>query len=132
MEKTRVLIDTNVLIKLFRGNKTVEKHLKSIGNGNIIVSDITIIEMLVGCTSVNKRKDFEEQLKAYGKAIVDKDIIEKTKTLIRRYAPINEKPIQIPDMIIASNAIWENIELLTYNKKDFEFIKELKFHKFSK
>jgi len=132
MAKNKIIIDTNVLIKLFRGNKFVEEHLNQIGKGNLIVSDITILEMLTGCNTVEKRKQLEEQLKAYGKAVVDSDIIEKAKTILRRYAPTQLNSLQLPDIIIAANAIWEDIELLTYNKKDFEFIKELKLHKFSR
>ena len=63
------------------------------------------------------------------------DLINKSKSeerlrfngLIQAYHDRHSK--WIPDALIAAIALSNNIELFTYNKKDFDFIPELKLYK---
>ena len=131
-KKVEILIDTNILIKLFRKNKTIEELLLKFNNKNIYVSDITVMELLIGCDTVDKRKTIENEIKGFGVSEIIPEIIDLAKSLIKRYAINNPGRVQLADMIIAASAVYEEIELLTHNKKDFEFIKELKLHPLSK
>ncbi len=132
MAKNQTMIDTNIYIKYFRGSVGIKQLFEKVGLQNMVISDITVMELLIGCNTIEKRKQTEESLKFFNIATVDSEIIEKAVSLIKRYAVSNFGNLQLPDIIIAANAIFENIPLLTHNKKDFEFIKELKLHPLSK
>jgi len=132
MAKNQIIIDTNIYIKYYRGVTAIKQLFEKIGFKNMVVSDITVMELLIGCNTIQKRKETEEGIKLFKIATVDNEIIEKAILLIKRYAVSNSGNLALPDIIIAANAIYENIPLLTHNKKDFEFIKELKLHPLSK
>ena len=61
---------------------------------------------------------------------IDSYISEIAIELIEEYSKSHN--LMIPDAIIAATAILQQIELFTYNTKDFHFIKELKLYKPSK
>ncbi len=131
------MIDTNILIIMFKEKnkgkaKEIIAELNKYDNNDVFVSEISHLELLIGATSIEKRKQLETQLKAYGKACLNADITDKTFTLVRRYAINRAGNIGLADMIIAAHAIHENLTLYTHNKKDFEFIKELQLHPLSK
>lgn len=86
--------------------------------------------MFSGCNTVQKRTDLIEQLKRYNKAIVDAEVIERTIKLVQRYA-INYK-LFAADAIIAANDVISDLELYTFNKKDFEFIQEIDLYSVSR
>ena len=126
MAKQKVLIDTSVFISNFRGDKTARKLLRQIGDSNIVVSQLTAIELFAGCNTIQKRKEMEKLLNSYYTAKVNSVVIEKTISLTKRYA-INHN-VFAADCIIAANAVVLDIPLLTFNTSDFEFIKELRLY----
>jgi len=79
--------------------------------------------LFAGCNTKNKRIELEHQLNTYFIEKVNEKVIEKTISLVKRYAIGHN--VFAADCIIAANAIVLNIPLLTFNKSDFEFIKEL-------
>ncbi len=40
----------------------------------------------------------------------------------------NEKGIKIPDALIAASSVYNNIELFTLNRKDFDFAPHLRLY----
>ena len=76
----KCLVDTSVLIALFRKNENAKLALDSLAENNAYICDITFLEILAGC----------------------------------------------------SFAIYYNMELLTFNKKDFDFIQDINIHNLSK
>jgi len=86
MAKQRVLIDTSVLISNFRGNTVARDLLDKIGEDNIVVSQITIIELFAGCNTVEKRRELEKQLNTYYTAKINGSVIGKAISLTKRYA----------------------------------------------
>jgi len=43
-----ILIDTNILIEIYRNNTSIIETVKKIGQDNIAISDITCAEMFYG------------------------------------------------------------------------------------
>jgi len=131
-----LLVDTNIIIHIFRQNKEVKELVDSFVDLQLCISEITYLEIITGCNTIEKRNESEYKLETYNLISITSSTIEKAKSLIKRYTitsfKLNKKSISIADIIIAACAIENNLELLTYNKKDFEFIKELKIHEFSK
>ncbi len=58
---------------------------------------------------------------------IDTGISKAFKGIVLNYS--FNHPIKIPDALIAATAIHLGIPLYSYNKKDFDFIPEIKFYK---
>ncbi len=56
--------------------------------------------------------------------ILDRSITNAAINLIEQYS--KSHGLQIPDALIAATAICHDMELLTYNIKDFKFIQDIK------
>ena len=122
MEST-VLLDTNILIAAFRKNPEAIDFLAK-KQYDFVISDITVMEIFAGCKTVSKRKAFEKTLAFYSIAPFTESVSRKAISLIKRYAIMNQ-PIHLPDMLIAATALNCKLPLKTFNKKDFEFIREI-------
>ncbi|MBI4647228.1 MAG: type II toxin-antitoxin system VapC family toxin [Bacteroidia bacterium] len=123
MEKKRkVLADSNLLIDAFRGKISAKKKLEN-NEFLIVLSDITLMELYAGCNSIEKRTRLEEQLKYYATAPITNIVAEKAISLIKRY--VKNYQIHIPDIIIAATSLHYGLPLITSNKRDFEYIKEI-------
>ena len=113
MSGSSVLIDTNILIYLFKGNERIYELLRE---RDIWVSFITEMELLAfdghSATELQTVKKFLAQCK-----IVDINrSIKDTAIDIRR-----SNKVKLPDAIIAATAHYLNIPLLTADK-DFNAI----------
>lgn len=123
-----ILIDSNLIIGTLRGNENVKQILATFPPAVLCISEITLMEVLIGCNTVQKRNDVEQMLKAFHLVKTDEQVIAKTISLIKRYAVEvykQQKTIMLADAIIAASALVHNLPLLTLIKKDFDFIREL-------
>jgi len=50
------LVDTSVLIALFRRNDEAKLALETLTSGNAYVCDITVLEILAGCVTSERRE----------------------------------------------------------------------------
>ena len=94
--------------------------------GRIAVSVITVLELYQGVTSKKRKYELEKQLKAYQIVPLNDQISLAAILLMKKYIP--ESLLLPPDGLIAATAIHFQLELYTDNKKDFDFIKGLKFY----
>lgn len=127
MAKGYYLVDTCVLISLFRGNKEAKGLIEKI-KGRIAISVITELELYKGAKTKERKKELSRQLEVYAKAVIDKDICLKAINIIKKYNS-GKREVFIADSLIAATAIINEIPLLTYNTNDFSFIEELKLYK---
>lgn len=120
MEK--VFVDTDVMIDFLRGYKPrIKNFFKRIENGGIkaYTSWINIVELYSGVDSEEKDPIISELLSIL--EIIGQDIKStKLAGYIRR-----QYNLSLADSIIASLTIKNNLKLLTFNKKDFQKIKDL-------
>ncbi|WP_293745199.1 type II toxin-antitoxin system VapC family toxin [uncultured Pedobacter sp.] len=115
-----VLCDTNILIHAFNGNVTTIKALAEIGFANIVLSSITTMELLQGMGNKAELAQMKKKIKYYDIIHFDSHISQKSIDLIESFKLSHH--LQIPDAIIGATAIVSEIELFTYNKKDFDFM----------
>lgn len=124
--KQLILCDSNIIISLFRGRKNVKATLEKIGSQNIAFSIISYAEIIYGT-----RKSDLKKIKLFfdGHILIDIDtgISKVFKGIVLNYS-FNHH-IKIPDALIAATAIYLGIPLYSENKKDFDFIPEIIFHK---
>ncbi len=83
------------------------------------------MELLNGCQNkmeVNQLSEFIERFKILH---ITERVSTKTLELFENYRLSHG--VQIPDMLIASTALVNDIRLISKNRKDFSFIKGLDF-----
>jgi predicted nucleic acid-binding protein len=88
-----ILCDTNIFIHAFNGNPATISALTQIGTAEMVLSAITVMELLQGQKAV--------------------ELIDLFKL---------SHGLQIPDAIIGATALIHQLPLFTYNIRDFNFI----------
>lgn len=121
-----VLCDTNILIHAFNGNQDTISKLETIGFQNVILSSITVMELLQGMGNKTELSQMKKKIRYYDVIHLDDKISSKAIELIEKYKLSHN--LQIPDAIIGATAIVHRIELFTYNKKDFEFMPQISLY----
>jgi predicted nucleic acid-binding protein len=119
-----VLCDTNVLINYFNGNTNTISNLEEIGFDNIVLSSITVMELLQGMTTKVELLQMKKLLSYYDVLHFNQEVSVKAIDLIEAFKLSHN--LQIPDAIIGASAIVYGLQLFTYNLKDFRFMPELK------
>jgi predicted nucleic acid-binding protein len=135
MEKRKkYLVDTSVIIALFRGNDDAKEVLEGLDAENTYICDITVMEILAGCFTVEKRGRTMAMLSAFRRVSSSELVSAKALQLMERYCirQIGRPALMLPDCLIAANALVYKMELVTFNKKDFVFIKGINIHYRSK
>ena len=120
-----ILVDTDILIKVFRGNVLLKKQIDKI-HGKFGISVITVFELYEGANSQRKIQELNKQLKVYQIFYLNEEISLRAIQLYKLYK--SKKNLYVADTLIAATAIENNLELFTENKKDYDFINELKFY----
>ena len=118
-----VLCDTNVLIYAFNGHQSTINQMEVIGFENILLSSITVMELLQGMGNKAELVQMKKKIRYYDVIQFDEKISEKSIELIEHFKLSHN--LQIPDAIIGATAIIHQIDLYTYNKKDFDFMPNL-------
>jgi len=122
--KKLILLDTNIVIGLLRGEKQESQIVASLGYENTAISTISILEIYYGMFK-NEAKDTKIALSKFNKLHLDKEICQKAIEIMLAYS--SNRPM-LPDCLIAATIIVCNAELYTHNKKDFVYIKGVKLY----
>jgi predicted nucleic acid-binding protein len=129
----KVICDTDVMIDFW--DETNSRHVDTvvllenkIGLGNIVLSAITKMELLVGATNKKDLARINKQLTRFNIALINDDITLKSLSLVQKHSLSHG--LSLPDSLIASTAIITGLPLFTYNVKDYKFLSELTLYKF--
>jgi len=124
---TKFLLDTNVLISMFRNKGMVRSRIKEVGFCNCVVSEISIAELFYGAAKGGRLENFKDidnvlrrfevlpifpYLEQYGKV---KALLESQGQRIDDF-----------DILIGVTALQNNYTMVTANVKHLERIPELK------
>ena len=121
-----VLCDTNIFIHAFNGEAKTISTLESIGYDNILLSSITVMELYQGMGNKKELREMKKKIRYYDVIEVDAEISKLATQLIDQFNLSHG--LLIPDAIIAASAVVHQIELFTYNVKDFQFISGIKLY----
>ena len=123
---TDILLDTNVLIYLYKQDPKILQFSRTIAGKTPGISIVTYMEMLVG-----SRND-EEELRIQG-FLTNFEVIPENMVIARDVAVTirhrGNKSLRAPglaDAIIGHTALFLNLPLVTNNSKDFAAFKSLK------
>jgi predicted nucleic acid-binding protein len=120
MEKELVILDSNILIDMMRSVKTTLHQVEEIGMENVVISSITVIEVLNGARNRMDFNKIENNIKDIPVIHFTENISKMAEEFSRKFSMAN--PTQVPYLIIGATAIHFNLKLFTHNKKDFRFI----------
>jgi predicted nucleic acid-binding protein len=120
-----VIIDTDILIDVSRGNETAIVYLQNLAmNGALAVSLITQMELLVGCRNKQETVLLDKFLKRFQIIKLNEAISMLAVDLLRQYRLSHG--LLMPDALIAATALSLNSDLATKNQRDYRFIDTLK------
>ena len=115
------LIDTNIFITILKG----DAKLKSLVENMPCALDTTVYaELIQGSKNKAQVQKIEKYLTRCELIHFDKSVSQKTLDLIRKYSKSHN--LMFGDAIIAATCLENDLTLMTYNVKDFRFIKGLK------
>lgn len=105
-----LLLDTNILIDVLRGQEAALGWLEQ--QGQVTISVITWIEVLVGCRE-GEAERLEPWLESFPRLALDQAIARETVQLRQRHG------LKVPDAINLATATCHGLTLATRNSRDF-------------
>lgn len=84
------------------------------------------MELMLGAANKADMAKIIRKLRRFNIALINNDITLKSFDLLQNYRLSHG--LSLPDSIIAATALITDLELFTYNIKDFKFIAQLKFY----
>lgn len=121
-----ILCDTDIFIEAFKNNALATGSLRRIGFQNIALSAITLMELYFGALNKRELLKIKSRLQKLEIINLDQEITETAINMVEKYA--KSHGLHIPDALIAATAICRGMQLLTYNVKDFKFVKGIKLY----
>src|SRR5438132_6016534 len=118
------LIDTNVLSRIFTGDKNVKDFIETL---DAAICTVVYVECLQGSKSIREKRIVESYLSRFELNHITFDISTRTIDLIRTYS--NTHGLLLADALIAATCLEDKLALLTYNVNDFQFIHNLRYVK---
>ena len=115
------LIDTNVLSRIFTGDKNVKDFIETL---DAAVCTVVYVECLQGSKSNREKQIVESYLSRFELNHMTFDISTRTIDLIRTYS--NTHGLLLADALISATCLEGNLTLVTYNVNDFQFIQNLR------
>jgi len=122
-----ILCETNILIEFYKNNLQIVQELRQLGQDEIAISIVTQAELYFGALNKAALERIRRHLSALHQITFDTSISKEFLRLIETYS-LSHK-LSLPDALIASTALVNNLELYTLNVKDFQFISGLKSYK---
>ena len=132
MAAKQVICDTDVVIDYLdasqcRHLQTKEIFEDKIRLNNVVLSGITQIELMLVALNKQDLVKIKKSIFRFIIILVNEDINTKASSLIEKYALRHGQAL--PDSLIAATGIVRDLELITYNIKDYKFISELNLFK---
>ena len=122
--KKIILCDTNIIIEFLKETPKDVENIESLGKDSIYVSSITVGELYFGALNKVELNKIRKKINSLVHIPITEAISDIFEDLMLKYS-LSHK-LTIPDALIAATALYFDIELFTYNLKDFRFIKGLR------
>lgn len=123
-----ILLDTNIVIYLFNGDKEIAGRLDLYSPREVAISFITLGELLFGALHSRKIDHNVQKVTEFSDAV---QVIHSSRELCRRYGTLKHQSIKTGsfpgdhDLWIAATALQNNALLVTNNEKNFRKIPDL-------
>lgn len=117
-----ILLDTNVLIEILKGNQATQDTLATM-QSPFYISVITAMELIYGARNKAEVARLKGFIQLFSVLYLSEAISRRASRLVTEYA--KSHTLDIPDSLIAATALENRARLFTYNRKDFQFIPDL-------
>ena len=121
-----VICDTNVFGHYFIGHESTANEIKRIGEANILLPSVAWMEILRGSADSKAQTIIEKRIARFSVIHIDENISVRATQLIQAYHLSHG--LNIPDALIAATALELDLELFTYNTKDFKFLPNIRLY----
>ncbi|MEO6843888.1 MAG: PIN domain-containing protein [Ginsengibacter sp.] len=125
-EHLEVIIDTDILIKAYRGDSINIANLKLL-KGSYCISVMSAVELIAGSKNIKQFTSLNKVLRVYPIIHFDESISKMAFKVYKDYI-LSHSP-KLFDCLIAATALNKKFLIYTDNKKDFNFIEGIKFYK---
>lgn len=122
MEAIAYLVDTDILIDISKGIEAAMQYVENLP-GEVFVSAITEMELIVGARNKKEIKEIEEFINNYKTISLDTAVTKEAYFLLKEHAQTHG--LTIPDALIAATAKSKNLKIATRNARHFKPIKNL-------
>ena len=131
-QASRVLIDSDVLIWLTRGNANALATIQS--TPDWVISAVSYMELAQGCRNKTELKAMQKAFKSSADD-AQPDIVPITQTISNLACTLVEKyalshSVHLADALIAATAMTHSLSLITSNNKQFSAFNGLKIQVF--
>lgn len=126
-KRMKYLLDTNVLIAMFRKQHGIRESILQVGVNNCFVSEVTIAELKVGAYKTNDPRQWREVKETSDAFSIipitasDFDLYARNRALLENQGA----RIDSFDLLIGSSAVNNGLAIVTHNKKHFARIPNL-------
>lgn len=111
------LVDTNIFSEIFKGNAPVKQFVE---NRSPAIDATVYIENLQGSKSNQEKARIKKYLSKFIVFYQTEEISRRAIALIDQYS--NSHGLMLADAQIAAVCLENDLTLITYNAKDFQFI----------
>jgi predicted nucleic acid-binding protein len=119
-----IIVDTDILIDVGRGDQLALNHLETLETNSIIaVSAVTQMELIIGCQNKKELRITERFLERFEILRLNEQVSNIAVKLLREYRLSHG--LLIADAIIAATAISFDVQFVSKNQKDYRFIERL-------
>ncbi len=122
-----VLCDTCVIIDFMNERSHVLNELQN-RNMTLFINSVIEMELLQGARNKNELRAIEKKLRSFRLLDMQQVIFDLATDYIRTYRL--SQGLALPDAVIGATAIYYQIPLFTYNRKDFKFLPEIQLADF--
>jgi predicted nucleic acid-binding protein len=124
MSKT-VLCDTCVLVDFVNGRSEQITELKA-NAIQLFINPVVELELLQGARNKAELLRLEKIVMMFYNVEMSVEVVDVARQLIKLYSLSHS--LRLADALIAATALVYDLDLLTYNVKDFRFIPQLELY----
>lgn len=117
-----LLCDTRVIIDYINGRSAVLNDLLAKGT-HLFINSVIEMELLQGARDKKELQVIKKKLLSFRLLDLQQMIFDSATQLMRDYRLSHS--LALPDAVIGATAIYYQIQLYTYNQKDFGFLPEI-------
>ncbi len=117
-----LMIDTDVFIRIFRGDDALKAKVDAIA-ADAAINTVVYLELVQGAQNEQQLRDTEAYLARFTLLSLTPAVSTKAIQLIKTY--VRTHGLRLADSLIAATCIEGNLPLLTFNVKHFRSIQDL-------
>jgi tRNA(fMet)-specific endonuclease VapC len=115
-----LLLDTCIVIDYLRNKPLVVNFIETKGKNSFILPTPVIIELYKGVRDNKEFRTLQKEIQHFSTIDIDTNVSQIANRLAEKYALSHQ--MGLGDTLIAATALVYQLELRTYNLKDFRFI----------